>query len=196
MGDPNVGNSAAECKGGEVLFAIPYAQATLTFELSLDLLILKAGVGAEIILVKFSLPSTNEEMPATATTAAKSCGGVYLKVESLGGKVFFFVDLIDGFSWFFEREWERKIEVTLYEWASPTDWTSNDVTCKEPGKPAVNPPGLTHSSEAPAGPTVRSAGDTGIDTSDCAGPGTGPWKQGDGKGGSEEYLGHASSRQA
>jgi len=148
MGDPNSANPAAECRGGEILFAIPYAQATLTGELALDVLIAKGGAGVEVILVKFSLPSTNENMPATTSTAEKNCGGTYLKVESLGGKVYAFVDVMCGVSWFLERDWCRKYTVTIYEWSSPTDWTSNDVTCKDTGNPT--PTTQASSSEAPA----------------------------------------------
>jgi len=153
MGDPNSANSAAECRGGEILFAIPYAQATLTGELALDVLIAKGGAGVNVILVKFSLPSTNENMPPTSTTAQKDCGGTYLKVESLGGKVYAFVDTVCGMSWFLERDWCRKYTVTLYEWSSPTDWTSNDVTCKTTGKA---PTTQAESSEAPAQPAAVS----------------------------------------
>ena len=66
---------------GTVVFAIPYAQATLTGELALDLGVTKGGGGVEGQLVRFTLPATSESMTDS------SCGGVYLKMEGLAGKV-------------------------------------------------------------------------------------------------------------
>lgn len=167
MGDPNSSNPAPECRGGEILFAIPYAQATLTGELALDVAIAKGGAGVSVILVKFSLPSTNENMPPTSTTSQKDCGGTYLKVEALGGKVYAFVDVVSGLSWFCERDWSRKYTVTIYEWWSPTDWTSNDITCKDTGKAATT---VAKSSEKPAAAKtisseVANAGSNTVSTS-------------------------------
>ena len=45
-----------------------------------------------------------------------------------------FVDVVNGLQgcgWFcLERTWGRKYTVTVYEWSSPTAWTSSDVECE------------------------------------------------------------------
>ena len=142
MGDPNSSGDHKDedrCKsGGTILFAIPYVQATLTGEMALDVLLAKGGAGVNVILVKFSLPSTNEKMQD------KSCGGIFFKVEALGGKVYAFVDVVSGLKgcgWFcLERTWSRKYTVTVYEWSSPTSWTSSDVECEDVnGKKTATP---------------------------------------------------------
>merc|ERR1711865_533179 len=122
LGSPNVANSAAACSSGIILFAIPYAQATLTGELSLDLALAKGGVGVNVILVKFSLPATSEKLGDDQST----CAGIYFKAETLGGRVYGFVDIIKSFKiksgggcwccfweWKVVRSWNRLGEVTF-----------------------------------------------------------------------------------
>lgn len=150
LGAPNVGNSAAACSSGIILFAIPYAQATLTGELSLDLALAKGGVGVNVILVKFSLPATSEKLGDDQST----CAGIYFKAETLGGRVYGFVDIIKSakiksgggcwccfWTWKIVRTWNRLGEVTFYEWSSPHDYVSNDLKCSGPISGCVDTPG-------------------------------------------------------
>ena len=78
------------CKSGDLVFAIPYAQATLRGELTLDMHAVRGGGGVEVTLVKFSLPGTSENMYDS------DCAGAYFKAEAMGGKVviilFFFAN--------------------------------------------------------------------------------------------------------
>ena len=71
----------SRCSSGSIIFAIPYAQASLTGELSLDLAVTKGGVGVNVILVKFSLPATVETF-VDGSTNKGSCGGVYFKADT------------------------------------------------------------------------------------------------------------------
>merc|ERR1712166_856445 len=165
MGDPNCSGDHEDeprCKsGGEIVFAIPYVQATLTGELSLDLAIAKGGAGVNVIIVKFSLPSTQENM------VDMSCAGIYFKVEGLGGKVYAFVDVISGINvcgWFcLEREWSREWELTIYEWSSPLVWQTNDVTCTDTSGATTKDTSLTFPPAATStcDETLRGSGDAG-----------------------------------
>jgi hypothetical protein len=65
-----------------MVYAIPYAQATLTGEVKVSVLVAKVGGGVEAVLIKFSLPSTSETL-----SDGSQCGGVGLSVDPLGGKV-------------------------------------------------------------------------------------------------------------
>jgi len=56
----------------------------------------------------------------------ESCGGVTFKVETLGGKVKGFIEVWDWWDW----DWSRIIELTLYSWSSPKDKSWPLVECK------------------------------------------------------------------
>merc|ERR1711998_728586 len=157
LGDPNIGSDApAQCASGKIVFSIPYAQASLTGELSLDLAVVKGGVGINVLLVKFSMPNTAEEM--TGGTSEVSCGGTYLKAETMGGRIYGFLDRLSAievevtgccwwafWTWEIRREWARVGEITLYEWSSPADWTSNEVSCNPDNlsEPEVESPSVS-----------------------------------------------------
>ena len=70
------------CHAGNMVYAIPYAQATLTGEVKVSVLVAKVGGGVEAVLIKFSLPSTSEWL-----SDGSQCDGVGLSVDPLGGKV-------------------------------------------------------------------------------------------------------------
>jgi hypothetical protein len=131
-----------------MMFFIPYIQMSLTGELSLDLLLAKGGVGVNVVLVKFSLPATNE-VYKQGTKTVGTCGGTTLKIEGLGGKIYAFLDLMKSveikvgggcwccfWEWKIERVWHRAFEFNFYEWAPPAEWSSDTIKCKGKGLPA------------------------------------------------------------
>jgi len=144
LGNPNVQPPAGygqACQSGTTVFAIPYAQATLTGELSLDLAAVKGGVGISVLLVKFSLPATTEEMTGV------NCGGTYFKAEAMGGNIYAFLSRIESiqvrvrgccwwqfWKWQAERVWQEVARITIYEWSSPqgATFTSSELTCRTP----------------------------------------------------------------
>jgi hypothetical protein len=134
-----------KCKSdkNEMMFMIPYAQATITGELALDLLLAKGGVGLNVVLIKFSLPVTDEFYKDTSGKAVGSCGGLTLTIEGLGGKVYAFLDILKSveiktgggcwfcfWTWEISRVWHRAFDFSFYEWTSPLTWSSDNIKCK------------------------------------------------------------------
>lgn len=126
IGPPNVKPSEASvdqaCSSGNMAFGIPYIKAELVAEVRVWLVIVEAGLGLSVILVQFSLPWTLEKLTGDPSVGGIECGGVYFKIESLGGRIYGFIDdalLGRG----------RLLEATFYEWASPAVWTSNELKC-------------------------------------------------------------------
>jgi len=139
-----------KCKSAnnEMMFMIPYAQASITGELALDLLLAKGGVGLNVVLIKFSLPVTDELYKSTDTPAKAvgSCGGLTLAIEGLGGKIYAFLDLMKSveiktgggcwfcfWKWEISRVWHRAFDFNFYEWSSPASWSSDTIKCKGGG---------------------------------------------------------------
>lgn len=139
----NVQSTDPRCKSGTMGFIVPFAVGKLSAELAVDGGSIRGGVGVEVMLVKFQLPATSESLLNLETGAAggTSCAGLYFKTESLGGRIYGFVDVAgpctskdcwaktQGWKFWKAREWHRLLDITLWNWASPFVWVSNELKC-------------------------------------------------------------------
>ena len=88
IGPPHTSGDHKEeprCQSGTMVFAIPYVQATIKGEIFVDLVAARGGAGVEVMVAKFSMPTTLEYL------SDSQCGGVFFKSEHIGGRVIMLV---------------------------------------------------------------------------------------------------------
>lgn len=84
-----------------------YAKAVLTLTAAVDLFLLRAGVRAEITIIKLNVPVHNKYLTKSAPEGqAKSCWSVEPKMELFTAEIYLFMEYVCGFDFpSFDREW-------------------------------------------------------------------------------------------
>jgi len=145
------GHSKKKCTVGQILALVPYANAKLTGEAGVDVLIAQGGMGISVMLVQLSFPLTNEwDIPRGGNTSpGRSCKGANVKVEGLGGELYAWAKTIKGVECTGWQVWKdcgrvwHEYKFTFYDWASPAEWKSNNIQCSGTGGTTLSQSGGT-----------------------------------------------------
>lgn len=120
---------------GLMVMASPYAKADLAVEVAIDLWVVKAGVSAEINLVKIGLPVVVEA--CIWGDCSNLCINTQLSTSAGGGRIFMFIKTV----WSEADEWDILTwGGANYVWPKPTGEYTGKCTGAVPSPPPPPPP--------------------------------------------------------
>jgi hypothetical protein len=120
----------------------PYASVTVNLEASINLWLVRGGVGGELKIIEIGFPLYGEKY----WTSGDLCGYLDFKFSAMSGRLYLFADWKRFYwkGWHLRSEWKRFGEITLVSWSGWTGTKSIYKNCRNgaatPGVPTPPTP--------------------------------------------------------